>query len=153
MRQLRLAGISLVALGASSALVAPSFAAPASSEYVDEGTVTAVEASEEDAEEAAEATEDAASVQLDLAARKSFPADARKIERFKTIIARVRSRKMILRALPFSSQRRKTHLPMKRATLRDYHHRLHDLRKRINERDQRIRGREKAARVKARSPH
>jgi hypothetical protein len=149
----RFAGISLLALTSSGLLVAPALAPAAPLGPADEGTVTAVEVSEaavEDAEEAVDAAEDAAALQGDLAARQSFPADARKIERFKRIIARIRSRKMMLRELPFSSERRKKLLPMKRASIMEYHQRLHDLRKRINERDQRIREREKAKRVKER---
>jgi hypothetical protein len=91
--------------------------------------------SSEDAEEASaealEAAEDAAEVPY---APKRFPGYAYKIHFLKHMISNIRTRKLELRELPHTNQRRITELPLKKELIEKYRSRLHEVRAQLAER-------------------
>jgi hypothetical protein len=112
----------LLAPGASAAVQAPT----AAEEVAAQESVAS-----ELAEEAAEAREEAVAAPEDLAAAKGYPGYLRKVERLKKLIAKNRARRLELRSLPYRSERRKVHLPMKRALGKEERQHLRALRKRF----------------------
>jgi hypothetical protein len=130
-RSTRLLGVASVVALALGLLLAPGASAAVAPPTAAEEVAAQESVASEVAEEAAEAREEAAAAPEDLAAAKGYPGYLRKVERFKTVIARIRAHRLKLRSLPISSTQRKVHLPIKRALGKEYRQRLRELRARF----------------------
>jgi hypothetical protein len=126
-----------VLLALSGAPVSNASAGPPEEVLVQEAAAEASEEAAEEAAEAATARTDAISAKRPASvSAKRLASYARRIGRWKTLIARVREKKRELRSRPLTSKVRQIWLPRKRALLKEYRKHLRLLRVEILEKEQ-----------------